>query len=114
MNSIPSEKCSIFRAPMYMIDPNGWVFSQGCQGICLGNAKKYSLLKIISEFKPRSHPIIGKVMGKGGVGSLLELAIEKGYEPLEEYADKCHMCYSAQKFLRPYYPNILEPSNLWD
>ncbi|MFX0018200.1 MAG: radical SAM protein [Promethearchaeota archaeon] len=114
INSVPSEKCSIFRAPMYMIDPNGWVFSQGCQGICLGNAKKDSLLKIISEFKPRKHPIIGKVMGKGGVGSLLELAIEKGYEPLERYADKCHVCYSAQKFLRPYCPNILEPSNIWD
>ncbi len=99
---------------MYMIDPNGWVFIQGCQGICLGNAKKDSLLKIISEFKPRKHPIIGKVMGKGGVCSLLELAIEKGYEPLEKYADKCHLCYSTQKFLRSYFPNILEPSNLWD
>ncbi len=114
MNSLPSEKCSIFRAHMYMIDPDGWVFSQGCQGICLGNAKKDSLSKIISEFKPRSHPIIGKVMGKGGVSSLLGLAIEKGYKPLEAYADKCHACYSAQKFLRPYYPNILEPSNIWD
>ena len=114
MNSIPSEKCSIFRAPMYMIDPNGWVFTQGCQGICLGNAKKDSLSKIIGEFKPRSHPIISKVMGKGGVRSLLELAIEKGYEPLEQYVDKCHVCYSAQKFLRPYFPNILEPSNIWD
>jgi hypothetical protein len=53
-------------------------------------------------------------MGKGGVGSLLELAIEKGYEPLKGYADKFHVCYSVQKFLRPYYPNILEPSNIWD
>ncbi|MFW9872604.1 MAG: radical SAM protein [Candidatus Thorarchaeota archaeon] len=114
MTSIPSEKCLIFRAPMYMIDPNGWVFNQGCQGICLGNARKDSLLKIINEFKPRRHPILGKIMGKGGVSSLLELAIKKGYEPLEGYADKCHLCYSVQKFLRPYYPNLLAPSNIWD
>ena len=114
MISLPSEKCSIFRTPMYMIDPYGWVFSQGCQGISLGNAKKNSLSKIISEFKPRQHPIISKVIGKGGVSSLLELAIEKGYEPLKGYADKCHACYSAQKFLRPYYPKMFEPSNLWE
>ncbi|MFX1571984.1 MAG: hypothetical protein ACFFB0_04505 [Promethearchaeota archaeon] len=43
-----------------------------------------------------------------------ELALKKGYEPLEGYADKSHVCYSAQKFLRSYYPNILEISNIWD
>ena len=90
------------------------VNSQGCQGICLGNAKKQTLSEIIGEFKPKKHPIIGKVMSKGGVSSLLELAIEKGYISEKGYADKCHVCYSAQKYLRPYYPDILEPSNIWD
>jgi MoaA/NifB/PqqE/SkfB family radical SAM enzyme len=114
MTTIPSDKCSIFRAPMFMIDPNGWVFHQGCQGICLGNAKKESISKIIAEFKPRNHPIIGKVVAKDGVKNILELAIEKGYKPLEGYVDKCHVCYSAQKFLRPYYPEFLEPPNIWE
>ena len=86
----------------------------GCQGICIGNAKEDALSNIIKEFKPKNHPIIGKVMGKGGVSSLLELAIEKGYKPLEHYADRCHLCYNTLKFLRPYYPDILEPSNVWD
>jgi hypothetical protein len=98
---------------MYMIDPYGWVFHQGCQGICLGNAKKDSLSKIINEFKPRKHPIVGQVMSKGGVSNLLELAIEKGFKPQEGYADKCHLCYTAQNFLRPFYPNVLEPSNIY-
>jgi len=113
MLTIPLDKCLIFKAPMYMIDPNGWVFHQGCQGICLGNAKKNSLSEIIREFKPRKHPIISKVVTKGGVSNLLEIAIEKGYKPQNAYADKCHLCFSTRNFLRPYYPNILEPPNLY-
>ncbi len=111
--TIPKDKCLIFKAPMFMIDPNGWVFHQGCQGICIGNAKKTSLSKIISKFEPRKHPIIGKVVAKGGVSNLLELAIEKGYKSQNGYADKCHLCFSARNFLRPFYPNILEPSNVY-
>ena len=113
MSTMPMDKCLIFKAPMYMIDPNGWFFHQGYQGVCLGNAKTDSLSEIISEFKPRKHPIIGRVMGKGGVSNLLELAIEKGYKPQDGYADKCHLCFSALNYLRPFYPNILEPSNVY-
>ena len=113
MTAIPSDKCIIFKVPMFMIDPNGWVFHHSCHGICIGNAKEKNLSQIISEFKYRKHPIIGKVVAKGGPQNLLEMAIEKGYEPLSGYADKCHLCFSARNFLRPYYPNILEPSNLY-
>ena len=113
MTTVPSDKCNIFKVPMFMIDPNGWVFHHSCHGICIGNAKEKSLSQIISDFKYRKHPIIGKVVAKGGPQNLLEMAIEKGYEPLSGYADKCHLCSSARNFLRPYYPNILEPSNLY-
>lgn len=66
MTSIPSDKCLIFKVPMFMIDPNRWVFHQLCHGICIGNAKEKSLSQIISEFKFRKHPIIEKVVAKGG------------------------------------------------
>jgi hypothetical protein len=113
MTTIPSDKCLIFKVPMFMIDPNGWVFHHSCHGICIGNAKENKLSQIIGEFKYRKHPIIGKVVSKGGPLNLLEMAIEKGYKPLDGYADKCHVCFSARNYLRPYYPNILEPSNLY-
>jgi hypothetical protein len=113
MNTIPSDKCLIFKVPMFMIDPNGWVFHQLCQGICIGNAKKNSLSKIIMDFNYRKHPIIGKLVAKGGTNNLLEIAIEKGYEPQNGYADICHVCSLARNFLRPFYPNILEPSNIY-
>ena len=113
MTTIPSDKCLIFKVPMFMIDPNGWVFHQSCQGICIGNAKEKSLSEIISEFNYRKHPIIGKVVSKGGPQNLLEIAIEKGYKPQNGYADKCHLCYSVRNFLRPFYPNILQPSNVY-
>ncbi len=113
MNTIPSDKCLIFKVPMFMIDPNGWVFHQLCHGICIGNAKKNALSKIIMNFNYRKHPIIGKLVAKGGTNNLLEIAIEKGYKPQNGYADKCHVCSLARNFLRPFYPNILEPSNIY-
>ncbi|MFX1594015.1 MAG: radical SAM protein [Promethearchaeota archaeon] len=113
MTTIPSDKCLIFKVPMFMIDPNGWVFHQLCHGICIGNAKEKSLSEIIREFNYRKHPIIGKVVAKGGPQNLLEIAIEKGYKPQNGYADKCHLCFSTRNFLRPFYPNILEPPNVY-
>lgn len=113
MATIPSDKCLNLKSPIFSIDPNGWVFHQLCHGISLGNAKQKSLSEIIDEYKPRKHPIIGKLVSKGGAKNLLEIAIEKGYKPLDGYADKCHLCYCARNYLRPYYPNILEPSNLY-
>jgi len=113
LTTIPSDKCLIFKVPMFMIDPNGWVFHQSCQGICIGNAKEESLSKIIGVYNYRKHPIIGKLIAKGGPQNLLEIAIEKGYTPQKGYADKCHLCFSVRNFLRPFYPNILEPSNVY-
>ncbi|MFW9878816.1 MAG: radical SAM protein [Candidatus Thorarchaeota archaeon] len=113
LTTIPSDKCHIFKVPMFMIDPNGWVFHQSCQGITIGNAKEKPLSEIINEFNYRRHPIISKVVSKGGPQNLLEIAIEKGYEPLNGYADKCHLCFSVRNFLRPFYPNILEPPHLY-
>ncbi|MFX1326860.1 MAG: radical SAM protein [Promethearchaeota archaeon] len=113
LKTIHSEKCLIFKVPMFMIDPNGWVFHQSCQGICIGNAKEKLLSEIIEDFNYRKHPIIGKLVTKGGPQNLLEIAIEKGYKPLNGYVDKCHLCFCTRNFLRPYYPNILEPSNLY-
>ena len=69
--------------------------------------------EIIREFIPRKHPIIGKLLAREGPKNLLDIAVEKGYKPQEEYADKCHLCFSTRNFLRPFYPNILEPSNLY-
>ena len=113
LTTISVEKCLIFKAPMFMIDPNGWVFHQLCHGICVGNTKKNSLSQIIRDFNYRKHPIIGKLVAKGGPKNLLEIAVEKGYKPQQGYADKCHLCFGVQNFLRPFYPNILEPSNLF-
>ncbi|UCC18814.1 MAG: radical SAM protein [Promethearchaeota archaeon] len=113
ITTMPSDRCLIFKVPMFMIDPNGWVFHQLCHGICIGNAQQKPLSEIISEFNYRKHPITGKLVVKGGPQNILEIAIEEGYKPLNGYVDKCHLCFSTRNFLRPFYPNILEPSNLY-
>jgi len=113
MTKMPSERCLLLKSPMFMIDPYGWVFHQSCQGICIGNAKKNTLSEILNNYNARKHPIIGKLIVNGGPKNLLDIAIEKGFEPQEGYADNCHFCFSLRNFLRPFYPNILEPSNLY-
>jgi len=113
LKAIPADKCLHLKAPMYAIDPNGWVFNQACYGISIGNTNEKPLSDIIREFNPRKHPIIGKLLAREGPKNLLNIAVEKGYKPQEGYADKCHLCFSTRNFLRPFYPNIFEPSNLY-
>ena len=50
MATIPSDKCLNLKAPIFSIDPNGWVFHQMCHGISLGNAKQKSISEIIDNY----------------------------------------------------------------
>lgn len=114
---IPEDKCVSIRyygtlkEPTGLeIEPNGWVWIW--TGIAIGNAKKDALSQIVQEYDYNENPIIRTVVNDGPVG-LLKLAIEKGYQPLEGYADKCHLCFETRKFLRPYCPDILVVDNCY-
>ncbi len=105
-----SEKCEIYSLPMFMVDPKGWVFHQSCQRISIGNAKEKLLSEIIGNFNPRKHPLISKLVSKGGINNLLGMAVENGYKTQEGYVDKCHLCFSVLNFLSAYYPDMLGPA----
>jgi len=114
---IPEDRCNSLRYygslkdPIGIeIEPNGWVWI--CTGVAIGNAKTDTLSRILREYNYKENPIIRIVVDEGPAG-LLRLAVEKGYEPLKGYTDKCHLCFEARKFLRPYYPNILVVSNCY-
>ena len=88
------------------IHPGGW--ANLCAGMALGNANDRPLSAILAEYDPDAHPIIG-VLASDGPPGLLRMARERGYTPAAGYADGCHMCYEARRFLHPFYPDHLAP-----
>lgn len=111
VTEIPSGKCDRIRNPTYIeIDPNGWVWF--CSGIAIGNTRKKSISEIVRGYDYKEHQILCRIVDKGPK-SLLELAMEKGYKPLQGYADECHLCFSVRRFLRPFYPDILVPAHFY-
>ncbi|MFX1534478.1 MAG: radical SAM protein [Promethearchaeota archaeon] len=83
-----------------------------CPGICIGNAKNYSLTEIILSYNCSTHPILSKIEEQGPIG-LLEAAKAKGFKQQQSFVNECHLCYELRKFLRPYYPQYLAPAGCY-
>lgn len=89
------------------VDPLGYLHV--CQGLTMGNLLREPLSAIVAAYRPRGHPIIGPLL-HGGPAALVEafsLEREVGY------ADACHLCYTAREALRPRYPEMLAPSQMY-
>jgi MoaA/NifB/PqqE/SkfB family radical SAM enzyme len=80
-----------------------------CQGISLGNLFETPLEEIISEYDPKSHPITSHLL-EGGPRKLIEF-YRLAHE--ENYADACHLCYEARQSLRPLFPDVLTPDQMY-
>jgi len=84
-----------------------------CPGICIGNARQTSLVKILSEFDYRQYPTL-RILEDHGPYLLLQLAKRKGYTPAGRgYVDGCHMCFDARKYLMKFYPGQLRPATCY-
>jgi hypothetical protein len=89
------------------VDPLGYLHI--CQGITIGNLFEQPLDQIASGFDPEAHPITGPLLA-GGPAELVrryDLAHRAGY------ADACHLCYESRLALRPQYPQILAPDQMY-
>lgn len=89
------------------IDTYGYV--QICPGIAIGNAWERPLHRIIQEFNPIKHPVIGPLFNAGPVG-LIQVS---GVQPDDEYVEPCHSCYSTRRNLIERYPHLLAPRNVY-
>lgn len=89
------------------LDPLGSL--QICQGISLGNVFAASLVEICEAYNPINHPIIGPLLEGGPV----ELVRRYKLSHEEHYADACHLCYKARQSLRPEFPDILMPDQMY-
>lgn len=89
------------------IDPLGYVHV--CQGVTIGNMKSKPLHILFEKFDPYKHPICGPIL-KGGPA---ELVRKYGVKHEEGYVDECHLCYAARLTLRPEFPEILAPDQMY-
>lgn len=89
------------------IDPSGYIHI--CQGISLGNLIEKPLNEICQNYDPRLHPITGPLY----VGGPAQLVEDYSLPHRELYADACHLCYEARLALRPRFPEILTPDQMY-
>ncbi len=80
-----------------------------CQGIIIGNLFLTPITAICDNFDPQQHPILGPLLE----GGPLRLVEEYNLSMAEYYADACHLCFEARKMLRPRFPSILAPDQMY-
>ena len=89
------------------LDPLGYLHL--CQGISPGNLFETPLGEICAQYDPEAHPIAGPLLQGGPAG----LVRRYGLAYAETYADACHLCYQARLALRPRFPQILAPDQMY-
>ena len=89
------------------LDPLGWLHI--CQGISMGNLFQKPLVRILDDYQPASHPVIGPLI-RGGPAELVR-AYDVPHE--DSYADACHLCYRTREALRSRFPDVLGPDPVY-
>ncbi|HSV73664.1 MAG TPA: radical SAM protein [Chthonomonadales bacterium] len=92
------------------IDPYGNI--QTCCGIVVGNADLEPLPGVMVRGLRGRHAIIDAVMD-GGPQALLPLAARLGYEPRAGCPQRCGLCWEVRRYLRPHYPDVLGPEEIY-
>ena len=89
------------------VDPFGYLHV--CQGIAIGNAWTQPFSHIIETYAAHAHPILDP-LARGGPVALVD-AFEVPHET--SYADACHLCYATRRILRPRFPDLLAPDEMY-
>jgi len=80
-----------------------------CQGISIGNLLERPLTEIMGDYAPDDHPIIGPLL----VGGPAEIVRRYDLPHKDAYADHCHLCYTSRCALRPRFPDVLTPDQMY-
>ena len=80
-----------------------------CQGVVIGNLVEKPLKQICDEYDADAHPICGPLLAGGPAALVTEYNLRHD----ADYADACHLCYAARTTLRPRFPAILAPDQMY-
>lgn len=91
------------------VDPFGFVHL--CQGISLGNVLEESLQEICDRYDPATHPVTGPIL-EGGPAQLAR-RYDVSPDDGAVFADACHLCDRTRRTLRPRFPEVLTPDQMY-
>jgi hypothetical protein len=80
-----------------------------CQGLCVAAGTP---AEAWVAYEPAAHPIV-RLLLEGGPYGLGRYADDRGFDLKPAYADACHLCYRAREFLRPRFPELLGPDEMY-
>ncbi len=80
-----------------------------CQGLAMGRLMGQTLDELVAGYRPRGHPIAGPLLAGGPAG----LVREYGLRHRPTYGDACLLCYEAREQLRPRFPDLLGPGQMY-
>lgn len=80
-----------------------------CQGVVIGNLFARPLAEILRTYDPAAMPVIGQLLAGGPA----QLVRDYDLAPDDGYVDACHLCYTAREQLRPAFPAILAPDQMY-
>ena len=83
-----------------------------CYGISLGNLQEKSLMTLLREFDKNPNPIVVSLLEEG-VGGLVRMAEEHGWQRRQAYQNECHLCYHDRDHLRQFEPTFLQPNECY-
>jgi hypothetical protein len=81
------------------IDCQGNYLTGFCSGLRIGRNEAFDLEGLFARGIDLSDfPLLERIL-RGGLGSLYDFALQKGYRPLEGYVSPCHLCLDMRLFL---------------
>ncbi len=99
-----------FEPQMVWIDPYGNVMI--CYGLIIGNLYESSLGEILRNYSVNHSPLL-KILAEEGPIGLYRLAVNKGWQPKQGFADECALCWQSRYFLRKGWIENLGPDECY-
>ncbi len=82
-------------------------------GVILGKATDITPVDLLRRGPGEANQIV-RILCRTGPAGLAEMARQRhGYAPPPAAKTKCDLCYTVRKFLRPFYPDILGPDEVY-
>jgi hypothetical protein len=92
------------------VDPYGNI-QTNC-GVILGNARKVTVGELLRRDFASENPIASILSTRGPLG-LLDLAKARGFPGITHAKQRCHLCFLVRSFLRPHFPGVLGPDEVY-
>lgn len=80
-----------------------------CQGLSMGNLLDKPLRRIMENYDPDKHPVIGPLLRGGPAQLVRQFALDHA----QGHADACHLCYLSRGKLREIFPDLLAPDQMY-